>query len=117
MIPASPVRAQEGRAGIRRPERRCVACGVRRPQCGLVRLRVEERSGAQGNRPWVRVDRVGEERAGRGAYLCPRWACLERALHKRMFSRVFRQTVAIDDMELRAAFSVLLEEIKEQSGR
>jgi predicted RNA-binding protein YlxR (DUF448 family) len=45
----------------------------------------------------------GAARSGRGAYLCPQRACLDRALRKRVFARAFRRTVEVCDEDLLAA--------------
>lgn len=81
-----------------------MACGTRAAQATLLRLHVE-RDGSGGS---VVFDRVGEPRRGRGAYLCPSRACLERALKKRVFSRVFRCTVKVDEELLRTSYSELM---------
>ena len=99
--------------GRRTPERRCVACGARVAQASLFRLHVEEADGeAQ-----VVFDEPGELRTGRGAYLCRRRVCLERALKKRVFSRVFRRTVMIREEELRGSLVALLNTTSEECGR
>lgn len=54
------------------PKRQCVACGEMRPKRELVRV-VRTPSGE------VRVDPTGKV-AGRGAYVCPQEACVDRAL-------------------------------------
>ncbi len=56
------------------PIRRCVACGVRRPRNDLIRLmRAEERL--------VVVD-ARKRLGGRGAYVCPTAACVNRVLRR-----------------------------------
>lgn len=57
-----------------------------------------ERDGVVGVAP----DGLGA-RSGRGAYLCPRRACLDTALRKRAFARAFRRTVELCEEDLRAA--------------
>ncbi len=99
--------------GRRIPERRCVACGVRAEQSCLLRLQVEQVAGEAR----VVFDRLDIPRAGRGAYLCRRRACLERALKKRVFSRVFRRTVSVKEEELREAMEALLNTTSEECGR
>lgn len=86
-------------ASRREPERRCVGCGTRRPQRQLIRFHVEE---PEGESLRVVPDAPGERR-GRGAYLCPRLACLELALRRRGFQRAFRTTMEWDENELRNA--------------
>jgi uncharacterized protein len=69
------------------PQRTCVGCGTRAGQDRLVRLAL---AGGQ-----VLVDR--ENRGGRGAWLHPGEACLERALKRKVFGRAFRQTTVVAD--------------------
>ncbi|MBN1321172.1 MAG: YlxR family protein [Thermoleophilia bacterium] len=74
------------------PERQCVGCGLRGPQSGFVRLALDRESVP----PRVVVTTKGE-RKGRGAYLCRRRSCLDRALHRKALQRAFRSPVAIDE--------------------
>ena len=67
------------------PERTCVGCGLKAPQTELVRFAA--RDGALV---------PGRGVPGRGAYTCARLACFERAVSRRSFSRVLRQSVRID---------------------
>ncbi len=62
------------------PVRTCVGCGARASQRELVRLRV-----VAGR---VEVDRCRS--GGRGAWLHPASACLERAARRKAFGRAFR---------------------------
>jgi hypothetical protein len=80
------------------PERRCVACGRRGPQESFIRFHLAY----HGGRAEVVVDSPGERRTGRGAYLCPRRLCLDKALKKRAFPRAFRASVRVDPQELTA---------------
>ncbi|MGO0122989.1 RNase P modulator RnpM [Desulfothermobacter acidiphilus] len=69
----------------RSPLRQCVACGAMKPKEELLRLvRTPE-----GEVLW---DAKGK-RAGRGAYLCPEFSCLELALKKKRLERVLGQAV------------------------
>ena len=84
------------------PERQCVGCGRRGPQSELVRLCVEERKDStEGDRAVVVV--AGRGLKGRGAYLCRKQACLDRALHRKAFQRAFRATVAVNEEQIRDA--------------
>ena len=84
------------------PERQCVGCGRRGPQSEFVRLCVEERKDStEGDRAVVVV--AGRGPNGRGAYLCRKQACLDRALHRKAFQRAFRATVAINEEQIRDA--------------
>ena len=64
----------------RQPVRTCVGCGRKAPQPGLVRLKADAGS--------VVIDRA--HTGGRGAWLHPAAACLERALQRRVFPRALR---------------------------
>jgi uncharacterized protein len=67
------------------PVRTCVGCGRRAPQPELLRFAAREGQLVP-----------GRLQAGRGAYTCRRLACFERALARRGFNRVLRQTVSVD---------------------
>ena len=67
------------------PVRTCAGCGRKAPQTELVRFAA--RDGALV---------PGRSLPGRGAYTCRRLACFERALGRRAFNRVLRQTVHVD---------------------
>ena len=67
------------------PERTCVGCGRRAPQAELLRFTAQ-----------AGVLVPGRLNPGRGAYTCRRLACFERAVGRRAFARVLRQTVAVD---------------------
>jgi predicted RNA-binding protein YlxR (DUF448 family) len=80
-----------GGAGKHEPWRRCIGCGRRKLQVELVRLTLDtERSPAQV------VPAEGRQHNGRGAYLCQRQVCLDRAVQRKAFQRAFRKTVAVD---------------------
>jgi predicted RNA-binding protein YlxR (DUF448 family) len=73
------------------PERTCIGCGLKARQTALVRLvRVEGQ---------VAVDRM--RRGGRGAWLHPEEACLEKAVRRKAFGRAFRGPAAVDPGALR----------------
>jgi predicted RNA-binding protein YlxR (DUF448 family) len=80
------------------PERQCIGCGRRGPQGDFVRLRVAEDGGTK-----TVVVADGKRHTGRGAYLCRRQACLERALSRKAFQRAFRTSVEVDRDRLEAA--------------
>jgi uncharacterized protein len=65
------------------PSRTCLGCREARPKSGLVRL-IRVRSGI------VVVDAAARA-AGRGAYVCPDAACVERALVRGRLAHAFRQ--------------------------
>jgi len=65
------------------PSRTCLGCRRARPKAVLVRL-VRPSSGV------VVVD-PGARAAGRGAYVCPDAACVERALSRGRLAHAFRK--------------------------
>jgi len=78
------------------PVRTCVGCGEKVDQRGLVRLRIE------GER--VEIDR--ERKGGRGAWLHPSDACLEKAVRRRALARAFRgRTASVDAAALRVGLT------------
>ena len=65
--------------------RTCAGCGRKASQDELVRF--------------ASVDgalRPGRTLPGRGVYTCARLACFERAVSRRSFARVLRQTVTVE---------------------
>ncbi|MBN1629294.1 MAG: YlxR family protein [Thermoleophilia bacterium] len=87
------------------PERRCIGCGLRGPQGSFLRLSLDLDSAP----PRVMVVAKGGQR-GRGAYLCRRRACLDRALQKKAFQRAFRTTVVVNEGEIGAALLGIIDE-------
>jgi uncharacterized protein len=79
-VPALPAPERETA-----PERTCVGCGRKASQAELVRFAA--RDGALV---------PGRGVPGRGAYTCGRLACFERAVSRRSFNRVLRQSLTID---------------------
>lgn len=73
----------------RQPIRTCVGCGRKAAQPELVRLKVEAGS--------VVLDRA--RTGGRGSWLHPAQACLDRALQRRAFPRALRAQGALADGE------------------
>jgi hypothetical protein len=74
------------------PVRTCVGCGEKGPSSALVRL------GGAGGR--VTAGRPGK--GGRGAWIHPADACLDRAVKRRAFARAFRRgDAAAEAAELR----------------
>jgi uncharacterized protein len=84
------------------PERQCIACGRRGPQGSFLRLTLEAEA-----EPARVVVAAGKERRGRGAYLCRRRACLDRALQRKAFQRAFRASVSVDEAALATAIEAL----------
>jgi predicted RNA-binding protein YlxR (DUF448 family) len=46
---------------------------------------------------------AGRGLSGRGAYLCRKQVCLDRALHRKAFQRAFRAAVTVDEECIRRA--------------
>jgi predicted RNA-binding protein YlxR (DUF448 family) len=67
------------------PIRRCAGCGRKAPQAELLRF-----AAVNGELT------SGRTLPGRGVYTSKRLLCFERALARRGFNRVLRQTVRID---------------------
>jgi predicted RNA-binding protein YlxR (DUF448 family) len=88
---------------VSEPERQCIGCGLRGPQNGFVRLALDRASVPA--RVVVMNDARG--RKGRGAYLCRRQACLDRALQRRAFQRAFRATLRVDEDEIAVALRTI----------
>lgn len=74
------------------PERTCVGCRRRRPKHALLRL-VRGRSGA------VTVDARADQ-PGRGAYVCPDPACVERALKPGRLAHALRGACAVPGLDM-----------------
>jgi len=87
------------------PERQCIGCGRRAPQSELVRLSMSE---PEGSSPGIVI--AGRGLSGRGAYLCRKQACLDRALQRKAFQRAFRATVVVDEEQVRRAMSAAVVE-------
>ncbi|HVO17774.1 MAG TPA: DUF448 domain-containing protein [Anaeromyxobacter sp.] len=78
------------------PVRTCVGCGQPAARTALVRLR------ARGGSVVVDAARSG----GRGAWLHPAGACLDRALARRAFARALRAEVQVDAQAIRTELTV-----------
>jgi hypothetical protein len=74
------------------PERTCIGCGRKAGQAELVRLALVEGR--------VAVDR--DRRGGRGAWIHPAEACLEKATRRKAFGRAFRGPAVADPEALRS---------------
>ncbi len=82
------------------PERQCIGCGHRGPQGSFLRLALDE-----AKVPLQVVVAGKGERRGRGAYLCRRRACFDRAVHRKAFQRAFRVSVSVAQAEIEAALA------------
>lgn len=80
--------------------RTCVGCRRVRDRRELVRLAFDPAEGVIVNPREIR---------GRGAYLCPSVACLEKAWHRKVLRRAFRREVpGFDEAALRERFEAEL---------
>ncbi|MDR1464431.1 MAG: YlxR family protein [Oscillospiraceae bacterium] len=70
------------------PLRKCVGCNEMKPKRDLIRA-VKSPEGT------VALDRTGKA-PGRGAYLCPNPACLQRARKRRSLERAFSCAIPPD---------------------
>ncbi len=77
------------------PVRTCVGCGKKQAKGLLRRLVLDEK-----NQPLL--DRT-QDAPGRGAYLCGP-GCLSAAVKRKAFQRAFKKNVALDVINLEAAF-------------
>lgn len=66
------------------PIRECISCGKKRPKHELLRI-VKGKSG-------ICFDATAKA-GGRGAYVCPDEACLERLVKQKRLNRTFRGAV------------------------
>ena len=65
--------------------RMCIACREGKPKKELVRIVVQDGE--------LRVDETGKAQ-GRGAYLCPTVACLDKARKTKAFGRALEQPMS-----------------------
>lgn len=72
------------------PQRTCVSCGATQSKRELVRI-VRADAG-------VDVDPTGRKN-GRGAYLCRRAECWEKATHSDRLGRALRRKLTVDEIE------------------
>lgn len=71
------------------PQRTCVACRQTKAKRELIRV-VGTPDGS------VEVDFSGKK-AGRGAYLCPRWECWELGIKKNRFDYALRTKISLEN--------------------
>ncbi len=91
------------------PQRTCISCRQTGAKRGLVRL-VRTPAGE------IEVDPTGK-RAGRGAYLCPKPECWERALKGKLLEQALRVTLNTDNRSLLQAYASTLISGDEDSDR
>lgn len=70
------------------PMRMCIGCQESKPKKELIRI-VRDADGV------LSVDRTGKKN-GRGAYICPNAACLEKAYKARRLEKTFEVNVGDD---------------------
>lgn len=70
----------------RRPQRKCIACGMIKDKEKLLRIVMQPGDNV--------VPDPGGRLPGRGAYLCIKRECIERAVSKRCLDRTFRRKVS-----------------------
>ena len=70
--------------------RTCVGCGLKKPKDEMIRVGAE---------PCWNVSRGEVKLPGRGAYTCPREACLEKGRKRGGFDRTLRRKVPADIYE------------------
>lgn len=73
------------------PERKCIGCGERRPKPELIRI-------VHTPEDTVVVDPTGKK-SGRGAYVCPKSACLTKAQKSRRLEQALSTPVAAEVYE------------------
>ena len=93
-----------GKPARREPERTCIACREVKTKRELVRL-VRNPEGT------VELDETGKAN-GRGAYICRKAACWERALQGNRLEHTFRSTIKQENRDrLKTRASSLLKEM------
>ncbi|NLY51443.1 MAG: YlxR family protein [Firmicutes bacterium] len=73
------------------PQRTCIGCRTVRPKRDLIRV-VRTPEGE------ILLDPTGKQ-SGRGAYMCPDTACMERALKKKQLERALEVAIAPETIE------------------
>lgn len=89
------------------PVRRCVGCGEGKPKKELVRV-VKNSDGE------ISLDLTGRK-PGRGAYICKKSACFEKAQKRKSLNRAFECSIPDEVMESLAR-EVAAEEEDEANG-
>ena len=79
------------------PMRRCIGCMESRPKKELIRI-VATRPEEEGAAPKVVLDPTGKA-PGRGAYLCPKPECFQKAVKKRAVARNLEVEVTPENLE------------------
>ncbi|WP_066635286.1 RNase P modulator RnpM [Desulfolucanica intricata] len=74
------------------PQRMCVGCQEMKPKKELIRVVKTPES-------TIEVDITGKS-AGRGAYLCPREECLQKAIKGRRLEKALRHSISNEVFEV-----------------
>ncbi len=77
------------------PERKCLGCAERRPKNELIRV-VRTPEGE------ILIDKTGKK-SGRGAYLCPKLACFNKARKAKRFESALEVEIPAEIYEKLAA--------------
>lgn len=67
------------------PTRTCIGCAEKKPKTELIRI-VKNQLGE------IKLDKIGKL-PGRGAYICDKLECLEKAIHSKKLERVFETKI------------------------
>ena len=86
------------------PQRSCIACRRKQDKRDLIRLVC-----SGGN---VEIDPIGGK-AGRGAYLCPKYECWEIGLKKNRLEYALRTTVSLENRHMLIEYGKSLTEKEE----
>lgn len=73
------------------PLRSCIACNEKKSKKELLRI-------VRGEDGVYTLDLSGRKN-GRGAYLCPRLSCLEKAEKRKAFFRAFKENIPEESLE------------------
>lgn len=79
------------------PMRRCIGCMESKPKKELIRI-VAVKSSEEGAAEKVILDPSGKA-PGRGAYLCPREECFQKAVKKRAVGRNLNAEVTPENLD------------------
>jgi predicted RNA-binding protein YlxR (DUF448 family) len=76
--------------GKKKPQRQCIGCGERHDKKDLIRI-VQSPEGK------LSADATGRSQ-GRGAYICPKPECLQKAVKKRGLNRAFKREIRPEEL-------------------
>ena len=79
------------------PMRRCIGCMESKPKKELIRV-VASRPTEEGTAPEVILDLTGRA-PGRGAYLCPKAECFEKAVKKKAIARSLSMEITRENLD------------------